>query len=255
MRGTILFSERTIDRITTVEPSVQDAGDLFLSAADLSARQGIAYVDATVMMPTLKGSLGKPSGISRVGVQIVASGLLRASGSRLIVADRHARRLRAFVPDDRANEVALIQQMSGIAQSMRRPRLEDAWTRARTSLSRKPWRLPSELELAGERDFFLFYGMNIKRGFLESLKLARRRHGMRVALFLHDLLPLTHPHYFMRRGSNEYRRFLSRFLKSCDLVIASSRYTATAFPEAVAGIIDGAPPRIAVAPLAHEYRP
>jgi glycosyltransferase involved in cell wall biosynthesis len=207
------------------------------------------------MMPTLRRALVEPAGIARAGLEIVASFLLEpAVRSRLLVADRGSRRLLAFDPDDRTSELGLMRDMSRIAQSIRGSRLQRARATALdlATLGRRPWRLPSELANGG-RGVFLFAGMNMKNGFLQSLKLARRRHALRIVWYLHDLLPVTHPDDEAR--TREFQAFLSRFIACCDLVITSSRYTANALSEALARTSDRPPPAITTVPLAHEYRP
>lgn len=211
------------------------------------------------MIPTLKKALAEPSGISRVGLQIVSSVLLDAAGSaRLIVADPYARRLLCFLPDDRSSEFGILQELSRIARSLQRSLLSQAWAWARgqlASLARPSWQLPAEFSTTGGRGVFLLHGMNIKRGFLETVKRARRQHGMKVVLFLHDLLPLTQPPHYTDGRTEEFRNFLAGLIDSCDLVITSSRYTAAAFPEVMARITNRPLPPVAVVPLAHEYRP
>ena len=211
------------------------------------------------MIPTLKKALAEPSGISRVGLQIVSSVLLDAADSaRLIVADPYARRLLCFLPDDRSSEFGLLQELSRIARSLQRSLLSQAWAWARgqlASLGRPSWQLPAEFSTTGGRGVFLLHGMNIKRGFLETVKRARRQHAMKVVLFLHDLLPLTQPPHYTDGRAKEFRNFLAGLIDSCDLVITSSRYTAAAFPEVVARITNRPLPPVAVVPLAHEYRP
>jgi glycosyltransferase involved in cell wall biosynthesis len=219
----------------------------------------VIYVDATVMIPTLKKALAEPSGISRVGLQIVSSVLLDSAGSsRLIVFDPHARRPLCLLPEDGTSELDLMREISRIARSMQRSPLQKAWALARgqvVSLGRRSRQWLSQLSAAGGGGVFLFHGMNIRSGFLDSVNLARRQYGMKVVLFLHDLMPLTHPPQYTDGRAEEFRSFLARFIDSCDLVITSSRYTAETFPGAVARIARRPLPPVAVVPLAHEYRP
>jgi glycosyltransferase involved in cell wall biosynthesis len=220
----------------------------------LTTPRGAIYVDATLMMPTLKKEPLEPAGISRAAFEVVSSILLGASGSQLLVADPYAGQVRAYHPAQRSGERGLLEEMSRIARAMPRSRVQQARTWVRTSFGRKPWSLPSEFERISDRDVVLFHGMNIKRGFLEAMKRARRRHGMKVALYLHDMLPLTHPQYTAGR-EQEFRAYITAFMDGCDLLLTSSRYNAAAFPNAVARITDRPLPTIAVVPLAHEYRP
>src|SRR5262245_58187635 len=238
-------------------PSHGSARDRGSAGPDHAAGRDVIYVDATIMMPTLKRTLAEPSGISRAGFEIVSSVLLgAAAGARLVVADHRSRRLLVFAPENLTNELDVMQEMTRIAQSLPRSGLERAWASARGYFGSmgRPWSVPSEFSRTGGRGVFLFAGMNIKRGFLDCVSRARRQHGMKVALYLHDLLPLTHPEYTEGRAA-EFRNFVSGFLDSCDLLITSSRYNAAAFPEAFAGFTAQPLPPIAVVPLAHEFRP
>jgi glycosyltransferase involved in cell wall biosynthesis len=220
-----------------------------------TAGRDIFYVDGTIMMPTLRRALVEPAGIARAGLEIVSSFLLEPSvRSRLLVADRGSRRLYSFDPGDRTSELGLMREISRIARSMPRSRLRrvSAFARDLVTLGKEPWRLPPELT-TGAGGVFLFAGMNMKSGFLESLKLAQRRHGLRIVWYLHDLLPFTHPDDEAR--TREFLSFLARFIACCDLVVTSSRYTASRLPEAVARTSDAPLPPITTVPLAHEYRP
>src|SRR5262249_39572846 len=148
--------------------------------------------------------------ISRAAFEIASGVLLEASGSRFVVASPHARQVLAFRPEQRSNAAALMDEMSRIARSLRGSRVQQAWALARghlISLGQPGWGLPSEFAETGSRGVLLFHSMNIKRGFREAVKLARRRYGMKVALYLHDMLPLTHPQYTGGRA-REFRAFV-----------------------------------------------
>lgn len=214
------------------------------------------YVDGTVMMPTLRNADDGPAGIARAGLHVVSSFLLDPTlASQIVVADRVSRSVLSVLPEERTSEHALMRCMSEVAKSLKRSRLRRSLGAARDSLltwAGRPWHLPSEWTRPGARGVVLYHGMNIHPSYRAALQLARRRHGLKIAVHLHDLLPLTHPETPAR--AREFERYLSEFVASCDLLTTSSHANAAVLPGVLARITDHSPPVIAV-PLAHEYWP
>jgi glycosyltransferase involved in cell wall biosynthesis len=210
------------------------------------------------MIPKLKQAAVRPAGIARAGLEIVAAGVLEdAVDGRILVGDPFGRRVLAITPEEDGDVLALMQRMRVVAQSLQRTRVEQAWTWTRSwlaSAGARGWQLPEPLAHERGRAVFLFHGMNMKRGLVDAVKRARARYGVRVVQYLHDLLPITHPGEYTGGRMREFRRYVSELLSSCDLVITSSRATAGALP-AIAPLLNGRVPPVAVVPLAHEYRP
>jgi glycosyltransferase involved in cell wall biosynthesis len=226
------------------------------ASADTEQRE-VIYVDGTVMMPTLRKATAEPAGIARAGLHIVSSFQLDPTiRSRILVADRGSRRLLSLLPEDRSSEHDLMRSMTELARSLQRSRVQRAVAGARDSVlgwAGRPWQLPPDWTRPGARGVFLHHGNNIHPGFCTALQHARRRHGIKLAQHLHDVLPLTHAETPAR--AREFDRFLRRYIATCDFLLTSSHASAAALREALARISDRPPPPVTVVQLAHEYAP
>ena len=166
-----------------------------------SASHGIArdviYVDGNVMMPTLRKPTLELSGIARAGLHVISSFLLDPTiASRVVVADRGSRRVLSLLPEDRTSEHGLMQSMGAVAKSLKRSGLQSAIGSGRDAVltfAGRPWQLPPEWTRPGARGVFLYHGMNIHPSYRAALQYARHRYGLKIAVHLHDLLPLTPP--------------------------------------------------------------
>jgi glycosyltransferase involved in cell wall biosynthesis len=65
-------------------------------------------------------------------------------------------------------------------------------------------------------------------GFGETVGELRRRHGMRFALLVHDLLPLTHPQFVSPRHIPGFTRWLGGMADVLDIALTPSRASADA---------------------------
>lgn len=65
-------------------------------------------------------------------------------------------------------------------------------------------------------------------GFGQAVGELRRRHGMRFALLVHDLLPLTHPQFVSPKHIPGFARWLGEMAGVCDLALTPSRASAGA---------------------------
>ena len=115
---------------------------------------------------------------------------------------------------------------------------------------RAEWREP---EFAAGDVIFLAGGT--RGGFnsyLDYLAKARRDHGVIIAQMLYDLLPLTHPQFFLQGHPLIFSDWLMRMNQAVDLVVACSERTRKDY--LAASIERGqTPARVSIVRLAHEY--
>lgn len=62
----------------------------------------------------------------------------------------------------------------------------------------------------------------------ESIRELKRRHGVKLALLVHDILPVTHPAHVSQGHIGNFLRWLADMAETWDLVMTPSRYSAQA---------------------------
>lgn len=53
---------------------------------------------------------------------------------------------------------------------------------------------------------------------------AKAKSGLRFATLVHDIIPLTHPQYYMENSNENFRRWLEQVFDNADLIFTSSAY-------------------------------
>ena len=79
---------------------------------------------------------------------------------------------------------------------------------------------------------------------IEHIAAAKRRHGIRYAFLIHDLIPLEHPSFVDARHVAQFRDWLARALPHADAVLTVSKYSRKALL-ALAGKANWRLPRVA----------
>jgi glycosyltransferase involved in cell wall biosynthesis len=111
------------------------------------------------------------------------------------------------------------------------------------------WREP---KFAPGDVIFLAGGTRGYDAYLDYLGEARRDQGVIIAQMLYDLLPLTHPQFFLQGHPLIFSDWLMRMNKAVDLVVACSEQTKQDY---LATSIERGqtPARVSIVRLAHEY--
>jgi glycosyltransferase involved in cell wall biosynthesis len=82
---------------------------------------------------------------------------------------------------------------------------------------------------------------------------AKRRFGLRFAVLIHDIIPVTHPDWMLPRSGALYRHWLGRMIDAADLVFAVSQHTGDGV-RAYAAARGGATPPVVRLPLGTGFR-
>lgn len=114
---------------------------------------------------------------------------------------------------------------------------------------RAEWRAPN---FARGDVVFLSGGTRGFDSYLDFLAEARREQGVVIAQMLYDVLPLTHPQFFLQGHPLLFADWLTRMNRAADLVIACSEQTKKDY---LAATIERGqkPARVSVVRLAHEF--
>lgn len=92
------------------------------------------------------------------------------------------------------------------------------------SMRRLDWRHANE-EFFCRDDILLGIGTgwsNARYGV--SIAAAKARYGVRFASLVHDIIPLTHPQYYMEHSNDNFRRWLEQVFENADLIFTSSAH-------------------------------
>jgi len=116
-------------------------------------------------------------------------------------------------------------------------------------LGRAVWREP---EFAKGDVAFISGGTRSFGRFQSFMEAARRDQGLRIVQFLHDILPITDPEFFMQGHPMLFADWLIRVNAASDLIIATTRQTAEDYKTAITQRGEKAAP-VSVVALAHEF--
>lgn len=180
-----------------------------------------------------------PTGIQRVAIDVFLS-LREMSHDVTPVFYSHVRRAFCRVDADRL----LARDVRYIAGVNPRRRI---WRRLRAYIA-----LSGSTVDLGRDDTLLILGANSQR---RDLALFRSRPpGLRAIWFCHDLIPLKYPQFSFNspRDDDAYRLWMHNVLAHGDDILCSSRFVADDVADYARE--QGMSARVAIVPLAHEFR-
>jgi glycosyltransferase involved in cell wall biosynthesis len=117
------------------------------------------------------------------------------------------------------------------------------------NLGRAVWRAP---EFVKGDVAFISGGTRSFGRFQSFMEAARRDRGLRIVQFLHDILPITDPEFFLQGHPMLFADWLTRVNAASDLIIATTRRTAEDYKTAITQRGEKAAP-VHVVALAHEF--
>ena len=118
------------------------------------------------------------------------------------------------------------------------------------SAPRAIWRDPRFIE--GDV-ILLTGGLHMKRRYFEDLSKVHTETGVRLAQFVHDVLPITDPQFFWQGHPLLFANWLININRICDLVITTTERNKRDFETVIRQRGGTPPPAISVVPLAHEF--
>ena len=73
-------------------------------------------------------------------------------------------------------------------------------------------------------DILVSAGLTLDQGYVARIAELKREHGLRFALLLHDMVPITHPQFVPRRFAELFATWLEAILPLADVVFSASDY-------------------------------
>jgi glycosyltransferase involved in cell wall biosynthesis len=205
-----------------------------------------------------------PTGIARVQLEILPR-LLAAYPDRVRLCriGSHPDDVRVVTPQ------ALAALVDG-SDFLEKLRGKPAWVRwlgqAQRSVRRKIKAFFDNGLFAGEArqafrdevrpgDVILSLGASwVHHNFGRSLRVLKRRHGVRFAILIHDILPVSHPHLVAQGHLPNFLKWLNDMRQTWDIVLTPSKSSAAALATYLSGI--GAPiPRTVPIPFGFGFHP
>ena len=102
--------------------------------------------------------------------------------------------------------------------------------------------------------FMLLGAFWIFRTYAETIAILRRR-GVKVGIYVHDLIPLTHPHYFALPLRMSFRRQFAKVMKGVDFACTNSEFVANDLRRTLADMLQRSIPVAAVPPGQETSKP
>lgn len=96
-------------------------------------------------------------------------------------------------------------------------------------------------------------GLHMDRRYFAELSKVRIETGVRLAQFVHDVLPLTEPQFFVQGHPFLFADWLTNINSRCDLILTSTERNKHDFETAIRQRGGTPHPSIRVVPLAHEF--
>ncbi len=180
----------------------------------------------------------RPGGIQRVEMEIFAAAeRQRAAGAavgfcrvdplaRRVASLPYLRLAQAFITPPAARQKHPIAALAWLHRE--RQKFRDTRAQWRWSLRH---RLGSPRRAITARDFrpgdsLICLGTSWEiAGYAEALAALKQRYGLRILVLVHDIIPVTHPHWALERTVARFGPWLERMLAVADLALAPSHCT------------------------------
>jgi glycosyltransferase involved in cell wall biosynthesis len=213
----------------------QDARD---SVTDETANRGSIVLDVSDLLKYLRVNVGM-TGIQRVQMSVIRS----------ILKSFPARNIKFGFCGKKAGQIFLIAEgrIFDLIDEVSHP----AVSRANLDLRLRAVRADATPAEFHSGDVFMLLGAFwIFRTYAQTISILRRQ-GVKVGVYVYDLIPLTHPHYFAIPLRLSYRAQFAKVMKVVDFACTISEFVANDLRMALTNTLQRSIP-IAAVPLAQD---